>query len=403
VLATGGRGRQPVTVPVTLRGQVQARPGVTWRFRGTLAGGNGGSPGTGQVAAYSFRVPSRSSVALRNLDVDVVLASIPANQVNGYLIAPGGETLGYGSSYLTTGFTADGVPVESPRRELSLYAADPVPGSWTFIVDFASPVAGNEFAEPFTGTVRFNDVGFDRGKLPNSAKVTLARGKPVTYRISVRNGGAAPQDIFLDPRLTGLASYQLQPQDAVTVQLPLAAKVSPPEWIVPTLTRSLSVTATSASPAVPVMFDAGPYPGDPDRASGAGNPASAAYAAGRTPVTPGLWYAVPSEIGPYRAGSAPPATVTAAMSVLTEQFDTAAAPATGDFWRFGVASLAASASYRLFVVNPGQTRSIALTITPTARRGTVVRGLLYIDAFAESLRFISGSQLVRLHYAYKVK
>ena len=54
---------------------------------------------------------------------------------------------------------------------------------------------------------------------------------------------------------------------------------------------------------------------------------------------------------------------------MTEQFDTAAAPATGDFWRFGVAPLAASASYNLFVVNPGQTRSIALTITPTARRG----------------------------------
>ena len=186
------------------------------------------------------------------------------------------------------------------------------------------------------------------------------------------------------------------------MQLPLAAKASPPEWIVPTQTRSLRVTATSAAPAVPVMFDAGPYPGDPDRASGAGNPASAAYAAVRTPVTPGLWYAVPSEVGPYRAGSAPAATVTAAMSVVTEQFDTAAAPATGDFWRFGVAPLAASASYRLFVVNPGQTRSIALTITPTARRGTVVHGLLYIDAFAESLRFISGSQLVRLHYAYTV-
>jgi hypothetical protein len=33
----------------------------------------------------------------------------------------------------------------------------------------------------------------------------------------------------------------------------------------------------------------------------------------------------------------------------------------------------------------------------------VVRGLLYIDDFAESLRFISGSQLVTLHYAYRVK
>jgi len=295
------------------------------------------------------------------------------------------------------------VPVESPRRQLSLYASDPVPGRWTFIVDFASPVAGGELADPFTGLIRFNDVGFNRGKLPNSPKATLAKGKPVTFWISVRNGGTAPQDIFLDPRLGRFGRYRLQPQDGVTVQLPLAAKASPPEWIVPTQTSSVLVTARSAAPAVPVMFDAGPYPGDPDRASGAGNPASAAYAAVRTPVTPGLWCAVPSEVGPYRADSAPAATVTADMSVVTEQFDTAAAPATGDFWRFGVTPLAASASYNLFVVNPGQTRSIALTITPTARRGTAVYGLLYIDAFAESLRFISGSQLVRLHYAYTVR
>ena len=405
VLVTSGRGSRAVSVPVTLRSQVQVGPGLAGTFRGTLTGGNGGSPGTGQVAAYSFTVPSRRSLALRNLDVDVVLASNPATQVSGYLIAPGGQTLGYGSSNLTTGFTASGVPFEAPQRQLSVYATDPVPGSWTLILDGASPVPGAKLADPFTGRIRFNDVGFDRGALPNSPAVALTRGKPVTYQISVRNGGKAPEDIFLDPRLARFVTYRLQPQDHDTVQLPLAANARPPEWIVPTVTHSLRVTATSGSPAVPVMFDSGPYPGDPDKASGTGNPASAAYPAGpqATAVPPGLWYAVPSEVGPYPAVSAPAATVTVAMSAVTEQFDTAATPATGDFWRFGVARLAASATYRLFVVNPGQTRSVALTITPAARRGTVVRGLLYIDAFAESLRFISGSQLVTLHYAYKVK
>jgi hypothetical protein len=401
VLASAVAGGGVVSVPVTLRGQVQVGPGVTGTFGGTLAGGNGRSPGAGQVAAYSFTVPSRQ----RNLDVDVVLANDPADQVSGYLIAPGGETLGYGSSYLTTGFSASGVPVESPQRQLSLYAAGPVPGNWTLVIDFTSPVPGNELADAFTGRIRFNDVGFGRGALPDSPAVTLARGKPVTYQVSVHNGGAAPENIFLDPRLARLTTYRLQPQDRATVQLPLAATASPPEWIVPTMTYSLSVTATSASPAVPVMFDFGPYPGDPDAASGAGNPASAGYPAGRlaTMVTPGLWYAVPSEVGPYPAGGAPAATVTAAMSAVTLQFDTAATPATGDFWPFGVAPLAASASYNLFVVNPGQTRTIGLTITPAAPRGTVVRGLLYIDDFAESPRFISGSQLVTLHYAYRVK
>ena len=401
VLAGSASGRA-VTVPVTLRGQVRVGPGVTGTFGGTLAGGNG-APGAGQVAAYSFTVPS--GPAARDLDVDVTLASASAGQVDGYLIAPGGQAMGYGSSYLTTGFTASGVPVESPQRQLSLYATDPVPGGWRLIVDFASPAAGGQLADPFTGRIRLNDVGFDRGALPDSPAVTLRRGRPVTYQVSVHNGGAAPEDIFLDPRLPRLVTYRLRPQGHATVRLPLAATASPPEWIVPTVTHSLSVTATSASPAVPVMFDAGPYPGDPDTASGTGNPASAVYPAGprATQVTPGLWYAVPSEVGPYHAASAPASTVTLAMSAVTLRFDTAAAPATGDFWRFGVARLAASASYHLFVVKPGQTRSIALTITPAARRGTVVRGLLYIDAFAESLRFISASQLVTLHYAYRVR
>ena len=405
VLATSGARSTEVSVPVTLRGRVPVGPGLTGTFSGSLTGGNGGAPGTGQVAAYSFTVPPQRSVGLRNLDVDVVLANGQASQVSGYLIAPGGETMGYGSSYLTTGFTASGVPVESPQRQLSVYATDPAPGSWTLILDFGSPAAGGELAEPFTGRIQFNDVSWGRGGLPDSPAVTLARGKPVTYHIAVHNGGAAPEDIFLDPRLARYVTYRLQPQAPVTVQLPLTAQASPPEWIVPAVTRGVWVTATSASPAVPVMFDSGPYPGDPDRASGTGNPASAAYPAGRqvTEVTPGLWYAVPSEVGPYPAASAPATAVTVAMSAVTEQFDTAAAPATGDFWRFGVAPLAASASYRLFVINPGQTRSIALTIRPTARRHRVVRGLLYIDAFAESLRFISGSELVRLHYAYRVK
>jgi hypothetical protein len=67
-----------------------------------------------------------------------------------------------------------------------------------------------------------------------------------------------------------------------------------------------------------------------------------------------------------------------------------------------VASLAPRASYNLFTVNPGQTRTIALTVTPAGPPGTVVRGILYIDDFADSPQFLSGSQLAALPYAYTV-
>ena len=114
-------------MPVTLRGQVPVGLGRSGKFSGVLTGGNGRAPGEGQVAAYSFAVPSNLPVLLRNIDVDVVLANDPANQVSGYLVAPGGETMGYGSSYLTTGFNGSGVPVESPRRQLSAVHVQPDP------------------------------------------------------------------------------------------------------------------------------------------------------------------------------------------------------------------------------------------------------------------------------------
>jgi hypothetical protein len=67
-----------------------------------------------------------------------------------------------------------------------------------------------------------------------------------------------------------------------------------------------------------------------------------------------------------------------------------------------VQPLAASAKYNLLTVNPGQTRTITLTIKPAGAKGTVVRGMLYIDDFVDSLQFLSGSQLVALPYEYTI-
>jgi Subtilase family len=394
-----------VSVPVTLRGQVVTAHGVTGAFSGVLTGGNGRSPGEGQVTSYSIVVPSNEPVMLRNLDVDISLANDPANQVSAYLVSPGGETMGYGSSYLTTGFTGGGIAVESPQRELSLYASNPIPGTWTLIVDFTSPAPGNELSDAFTGRVHLNAVSFSRGSLPDSPSVSLSAGRNATYTISLHNTGAAPEDIFLDPRLTTTQDYQLEPQDQnANIKLPLSAAANPPEWIVPPMTHSVSVTATSSSAKVPVMFDFGPFPGDPDDASSAGATASATYPVGKsvTPVTQGLWFAVPSQTGPFSPAGAASSSVSTTMSVVTQQFDTTASSTSGDFWKFGVQSLAAAAQYNLLTVNPGQTRTITLTLKPAGAKGTVVSGMLYIDDFVDSLQFLSGSQLVALPYAYTI-
>jgi hypothetical protein len=91
-----------------------------------------------------------------------------------------------------------------------------------------------------------------------------------------------------------------------------------------------------------------------------------------------------------------------AMSATTMTFDTAVTATAGDFWRFAVKPLAGTATYSLFVIDPGHTRTIVVTIDPAAPAGTVVRGTLFVDDFAESLRFLAGSALVALPYAYTV-
>ena len=111
---------------------------------------------------------------------------------------------------------------------------------------------------------------------------------------------------------------------------------------------------------------------------------------------------MPSEVGPFGAGKAAAATSTMTMRATTEAFDPTATSPEGDFWKFGVTSLARSASYNLFTVNPGQTKTLTLTIKPSGKAGTVVQGILYVDDFVDSLQFLSGSQLVAIPYEYKV-
>jgi hypothetical protein len=392
----------PLSVPVTLRGQVVTAPGREGAFSGVLTGGNGRAPGEGQVATYSIVVPAGNKVTLNDLDVDVKLANDPANQVSAYLVAPGGETMGYGSSYLTTGFTTDGLAVEQPQHALSVYASDPIPGVWTLIIDFTSAVPGNELSDGFTGRVHLNTLRADRGSLPDSRSVRLAAGRGVSYSISLHNGGAAPLDIFLDPRLTTLASYQLEPQTKVAnVKLPLPASADPPEWLVPPMTNSVTATAISSAS---VQFDFGPFPGDPDTESPAGKSVAASYPVrpARTPVTQGLWFAVPSETGPYGSGGADTVTVSTSMSVVTREFDPHAASSAGDFWKFAVQPVARAGHFNLLTIAPGQTRTIPLTMKPEGAKGTVVSGTLYIDDFEDSLQFLSGSQLAALPYEYTI-
>jgi subtilase family protein len=408
-------GDGPTSIPVTVRGLIAMRqaasPPTLWTgsFQGIVTGGDG-RPGGGQMTSYQFTVPPGT----RNIDADITLPRVPASEVTGYLIAPGGQTLGYGASSLTTGFTSDSVPEQAPQRVLSAFAANPAPGTWTLVVGFSGPaVAGSAGGAPttspvpFTGTMRFNIARTLTASRPLSAATVLPRGKPFTFAVQVTNMAAAPEDVFLDARLPVAVSYPLAPQSAVAaVRLPLAPSGNPPEWIVPTHAVTVQARVSSAQP---VMIGFGPFPGYPRLAAAPGAatwaqvPASgpAAPAAGPgappAPATPGLWYAIPPVI---QAG---PATATMRMTAAADEFDPAVSTPQGDFWRFAVTPLAPRATYSLLRLNPGQTVKIPVTMTPTAPSGSVVSGTLYVDDFTESMSFLSGSEIAALPYRYTVR
>ena len=119
-------------------------------------------------------------------------------------------------------------------------------------------------------------------------------------------------------------------------------------------------------------------------------------------MTTGVWFAVPDEIGPY-SGPAPAGTTSLAMTVTAKEFDPATTSATGDVW---LAALNPAATFSPVTINPGQSATVNVTITPSGAPGTVVSGNLYVDDFIENVPpygQFAGDELVALPYSYTIK
>jgi Peptidase inhibitor I9 len=405
VLTSTGGGFDPTlgfestSIPVTLRSMLNIAGGGT--FSGTLTGGNGRPPGEGQVDYYQFQVGS----GVKNVTANVSLTNDATDPVGAYLVSPNGDVEGYGQNFLETGDFNTGSISLTPGTSLTAYSLNPAVGTWTLIVEFASPVAGDETSQPYTGNVKFNNVSASAAGLPDSASTTLPSGVPVTVPVSITNNGAAPEDFFVDPRLNSTTSMSLATQFGTTqtgIALPPKGN---PDWLVPTQTSSVSV---SASATLPIQFDFSPATGDPDLSSappGAGPLCTTTPSGSFTPggnVTAGIWDAVPSECGPYPPGGAPAGTANMAMTATAKAFDPAVTSSVGDFWQLATNP---AASFSLFVINPGATATINVTITPSAAAGTVVSGNLYVDAFTGDVPpygQVTGDELAALPYTYTV-
>jgi hypothetical protein len=86
------------------------------------------------------------------------------------------------------------------------------------------------------------------------------------------------------------------------------------------------------------------------------------------------------------------------MTVTTAAFDQTAQSPSGDLWR-------STTGFSPVIVQPGQSTTLYLTITPNAPAGTLVSGTLYLDDSSAVSQYglsPSGNQLVGLPYHYTV-
>jgi len=347
------------SIPVTLRSLV---PSLSTTFTGTLTGGNGRETDTGQTAYYQFEVPAHTPAL--NVSVDTGNAS---NTLFAELVDPSGNAVSAASNGLLA-TTATGTTKVKPEVGAQLHVINPRAGLWTLPIDFYNTVSGTSVAQPFTVTINDAPVTASSGGLPDGS--TLTAGTPVTATVTVTNNGSTPEAYFVDPRLDDQVATKLAAQTTSTLTLPNVTGVVP-QYLVPSHTTALKATVSASKP---LYFDfTYPY-GDPDLISTTGKTATGSYSAAN--VGPGDWTVTPFLVGPTGAKPAKNVTATVSMTATTAGFDSTVSSPTGDLWR---GSTNAAATFTPYVVNPGQTVTIPITITPKGSLGSTVTGHLYLS------------------------
>jgi hypothetical protein len=369
VVTHGGGGpsfAQVTTVPVTVRSLVPT-PAPSTTFTGVLTGGNGRETDTGQTAYYQVDIPAGRPVL--NAEISTPSAD---NTFLAELVDPTTDEAAAtaGNSEYVIG--ADGSPEAVLQTGAQLHVVDPDPGMWTLVIDFYNQVSGTALSQRFTVTLDTTPADVTDTGLPDSAATTLAAGRPVTADITVKNTGNSAESYFIDGRLDQRATIDLAPVTPSTVAVPITG--TPPEFVVPSHTTS--VTA-SASASTAIFFDYSWVFGDPDLLSDSQpfgtNPTGTLTASA---VTDGAWSITPFQVGPDGRHGVPPVSTATQMTATTAAFDPAVTSPTGDLW---LQSVDASSPVRPYVVDPGQSVTIPVTITPAGTAGTTVRGTLYLD------------------------
>ena len=393
--------RQPTfasttTVPVTLRSLIPTPEPFT-AFVGTLTGGNGRQSNTGQTAYYQIKVPA--GLAVLNASIK---SPSSANPFVAELIDPvTGEAASTATSALpgpsSTGETA------VPQLGAQLHVLNPDPGLWTLAIDFYGTVSGTAISQPYLVTLNQIPVRV-QSTLPHSAATLLPASHPTTAYVRVRNTGNVPEAYFVDARLNNATTLNLAAVTTSQTSVPISG--TPPIYLVPTHTTS--VTATATAPA-PIYFDYWWAFGDPDLISSGAPSTSVSGTFSSSPVVAGQWGITPFQQGPDGPTGVAPVTAQTAMTATTEAFDPSVTSPTGDLW---LQSTNPSAPLDPIVVAPGQSAVIPVVIAPHGAPGTRVSGTLYVDddtattgaaTFQDTTQFINqASDTAAISYSYTI-
>jgi hypothetical protein len=414
-------GGTTTSVPLTLRTVIPTGKKSN-SFTGTITGGNGrvqGSlPGTSQF--FYLDVPKGK----RDMTVSLTLNKDPGDVILGVLAGPDNQVV---SAQSNINVDLSGNVTQSAGFQM--YDRAPKAGRYVLALAVFDPVTGLEVSQKFTATVAFDTVRVS-ASLPHSAATKLAAGVPVDIPVKITNTGRVPLTYFADGRMDRTGDMTLAELSGVPqpIDLPLDPSVNP-NWQVPTDVTHLAITATADTG---VNLDINFVTLSPEiYSANVNNSATSVSDAAR--VSAGPWAAGVGQTGPFN-GPAPAGHVTLTAVVHGQLFDPAVTSSTFDIWALGIdpsqnATLAAriaaahAAAFKGFVsagthlpsarsaapaaeptgpvtLNPGQTTTITVTITPSAPKHSVVRGHLYIDTF--NFFVGTGDELIDLPYTYTV-
>jgi len=383
------------SIPVTLRSLVPApAPAVT--FTGTLTGGNGRGTSTGQTAYYQLQVPP----GLQALNVSVNTGD-PANTLLAELVDPSGEAASAATSGLLAHSPSGNTEIV-PETGAQLHVLNPAAGLWTLVIDFYNAVSGAAVSQPFTVSMNDTPVSVAQSGLPTAGEF-LEPGVPQEVDITVTNNGSTPEAYFIDARTDGSVTDKLASQTTGTVRLPNLAGVVP-TFLVPSHTTAIDTQVTAKAP---VFFDFSWLLGDPDLISSTGLHATGKLAAPDIPA--GDWTITPFLRGPTGVKPAKPVPAEASMTATTAGFSPAFVSPTGDLWLGGTG---VAAGFTPYVVNPGESVTIPVVLTPEGAVNTVFSGTLYVADSSVSPgavtsnglagQFLDGSDIAAFPYSYTI-